>query len=783
MSHLSTAIGGPFVTASIVVSNDLSYKLYIKQVEVPQLSISHLTMSSRIRSVSVLLNSIVYLRTLSEREVTSQESLQQLICSLMADLSANIFDETVQAKLSFIVEQFQLAFKKKHGRRYSPDLLATAVLWENCSPRLYKQLVDEGLLTLPNAAYVQGLSKPLDVTTELSPATLAYLEARCRNLKALERNVVILIDEVFTARRIEYVNGRFFGYQGEAASKTLLCIMVKSVAGKFCDVVSLTPITNCTSKDVKRHFDAVLVALKQVELDVVAISVDNHTSNRKFYTDELCGGTITPSIPNPIDPENRIFLLIDSTHNFKNIKNNFQNKKVFTCPSFQGKSMDNVKYDHVQALFEKEQGKAVKMAHKLSDKVLFPKVLEKTNVMLADSFFHDSTIAALEYHSDSIVNSMDTATFLRLIRRYWNTVNVKTPSKGIHKRDDSSMPVTATNQEPVKFWKDFLAWLVEWEQERKRSLTRETFFALKQTTGALIELANYLLQRKGFTFVLSGAVQSDPLERRFSWYRQLSGGNFYVSVRQVLEAEKAIRMRSLVKFSKLSIGEIQQLYSDFEEQKHQTTENTVPDLLDLLGDVNVTLDFEESDISVAFYVAGYAAKSIAKKIKCENCSATIVKSFQTPQIAFDDVPEEGEEMKQEFLSCMNRGGLCTLTDLFFVSALYAYSFFNDITQNKAAHALLISSGQPRNLFCQALCESMKCEENTENMLKQKCEDGPNGHEFQLLFARLSKILFNIFAHNETKKVNDESRKEGKRSSEMEKDTPLGRKCRKLQSKS
>lgn len=50
------------------------------------------------------------------------------------------------------------------------------------------------------------------------------------------------------------------------------------------------------------------------------------------------------------------------------------------------------------------------------------------------------------------------------------------------------------------------------------------------------------MERHSFSFVLLGKFQSDPLEGRFGYYRQLSGGNFYISCRQLLQAEKKIRL-------------------------------------------------------------------------------------------------------------------------------------------------------------------------------------------------------------------------------------------------
>ena len=63
---------------------------------------------------------------------------------------------------------------------------------------------------------------------------------------------------------------------------------------------------------------------------------------------------------------------------------------------------------------------------------------------------------------------------------------------------------------------------------------------------AILELAKHLLERHGFHYVLSGKLMSDPLEGRFGWYRQTNGGNFFVSVKQLLHSEKKIRCLSLL---------------------------------------------------------------------------------------------------------------------------------------------------------------------------------------------------------------------------------------------
>ena len=57
----------------------------------------------------------------------------------------------------------------------------------------------------------------------------------------------------------------------------------------------------------------------------------------------------------------------------------------------------------------------------------------------------------------------------------------------------------------------------------KFTLTKQTMSALIQTLKCTTDLIEDLLQ-EGFDFVLISRLQSDPLERRFSKYQQMSGG-------------------------------------------------------------------------------------------------------------------------------------------------------------------------------------------------------------------------------------------------------------------
>ena len=70
--------------------------------------------------------------------------------------------------------------------------------------------------------------------------------------------------------------------------------------------------------------------------------------------------------------------------------------------------------------------------------------------------------------------------------------------------------------------------------------------AMVLTLQAQAHLVTDLLQ-EGYEFVFPAKFQSDLLEQRFSQYRQMSGGNFLVSLREVLNSDKTLLCKSLLK--------------------------------------------------------------------------------------------------------------------------------------------------------------------------------------------------------------------------------------------
>ena len=80
--------------------------------------------------------------------------------------------------------------------------------------------------------------------------------------------------------------------------------------------------------------------------------------------------------------------------------------------------------------------------------------------------------------------------------------------------------------------------LLHWKTSGNSGFIDETFTACLQSMRAMLSLAKHLLYKHGFDYVLPGKFMSDPIEGRFGWYRQPNGANFFISTKQLLQAEK-----------------------------------------------------------------------------------------------------------------------------------------------------------------------------------------------------------------------------------------------------
>ena len=140
---------------------------------------------------------------------------------------------------------------------------------------------------------------------------------------------------------------------------------------KYKDLVGIYPVHKLTAAKQHQCYLEVMSLLRSVAMNVVAISVDNASTNRKFFVDFICGGNLQTHITDTVTGQ-PIYLIFDPVHDVKNVYNNFQSRKLFECPIMNGNLPNGcvANFHHIVELYNMESTMALKKAHRLSPAAL-----------------------------------------------------------------------------------------------------------------------------------------------------------------------------------------------------------------------------------------------------------------------------------------------------------------------------------------------------------------------------------------------------------------------------
>ncbi|KAG1673397.1 hypothetical protein GQR58_015608 [Nymphon striatum] len=545
---------------------------------------------------------------------------------------------------------------------------------ETVPANAYRNLLNHQILCLPS---ISTLQKVTNKTRRFS--TNEYLTIRSKELNSQQQNVILMVDEIYTSKRMEYssATGKIFGLTTESQlCGTLLCFMICSLNCPYKDVVSLIPINVITAKKLEVHCNNVLKLLDNIGFNVVLICMDNHPVNRSYITKILCEGNLKPQVKNPING-NPLFVLFDPVHNFKNVYNNFQSKKIFKYPDFNSIdsiSINTASFHDLIDLCNIESDKPIRMAHKLTTTCLNPISIEKTCVKLACAIFHESTRDALKFFTSQMNKPWEgTHKFVSLILKLWNIINVKSTTKGYHKCNIQQDPLLSINDWKLNFISDFSKFLEIWHSNgAKHGLSKETFTALHHMCLTLPALAKYAFEELGFQYVLLGMFQSDPIESRFGWYRQLSGANYYVSAKQVIESEEKIKAISLMKFTNFDLNSVSNSID-----KEIISSDDIQLIEDALNEISDSYhcQINHNDVNIIYYVAAAIIKTELRQSRCEDCKKILVdSSTNLHSMNFDQFDKIDQSVKQFVAQSSNH-------NTFFNKVVFSFTEISAIEHN------------------------------------------------------------------------------------------------------
>ena len=264
--------------------------------------------------------------------------------------------------------------------------------------------------------------------------------------------------------------------------------------------------------------------------------------------------------------------------------------------------------------------------------------------------------------------------------------------------------------------------------------------------SAIPELAEHLKKKHGFVYILPGKFTSDPVEGRFGWYRQMNGGNYFMSLKQLMQSEKKIRVLSLMQQHALLSGSC---LKEFDALPLLETsfdigaeENDVLWLNDVFARVSLD-DITCADANITYYVSGYVGRSISRRRKCSSCKELLIAGDDSFSI-HHYLPDEYKQLFEN----VNRGGLSQPSEFIYtVTALAVQHYMAILSTGEPTKTKFLSMSNPRSVFLKALINIAAATETLSNLLSQQCSAG------HLNFKEVVKSTFNCFAKNELKRIN------------------------------
>ena len=741
----------PKITLSVAIDQNCAVKVFASEVEMKKVgSYSIPTCINDVDSLGKLLSN------LKECNIEKSPSdpgrviiLLQLVISVLSLIQEHSFKHINTVKV--ICEQLRLMTLNK--LEYSAEFMVFSSLLYNCSPQGYRLLRNTGHLILPSYSTVRRLT----LSQNLNPALeqhdsnfLMYIKNKFKFLTQNDKTVTLMIDEIHIKQYFDYKGGNVVGsaFNTTEAAKSAFVFMLSSLLSKFKDVVHILPTKTIDAESLFTVIKQVIIGIEKIGFTVICVLTDNNSINRKamsyFHSPPQCSTVYR----HPAQNSRPLFFMFDSVHLLKCIRNNWINQKTFDkCMQFPDFSLDelsvcdsvsricNAPFTTLKKLHSLEADSLLKHAYRLTLKALSPSNLEKQNVNLVVQIFNEYIVQALqtlgEKHNLACFDKV--AKYIHIIYVWWTVMNVKSPYKGCRLNNKYATPLTKSNtDEKYIFLHFFLDWLNVWERmtEVTGKLTKETFSALKHTTTAILQITDYCIDELNMKYMLPGKFQTDQLEARFGKYRQLSGCNYNISVRQIFECEKKMRMMSVLR---IPLHDQNVSLNFFEETEWEKIENNDISNMEKY-DVEVTQgDIEECMdlIQVITYLAGYCCFAVSKKIKCELC-----KELLTCNEDIESLPDI-----HSYIQGISRGALLYPDDAVVTIIMYNYIVINKLTQNPE----FAKSINQRNVATEISLNVL--EDNDAFLPMNNCDNDHSIDKIQkmLLWASTNALLNNFCA--------------------------------------
>ena len=405
------------------------------------------------------------------------------------------------------------------NKKYSPEILSRAFEYFSISRSLYSRIRDD--YEMPS---IVTLGKLISKVSKLED--FDFLNKYFMQLEdPRQKNVIIIIDEVYVKPQLTYQGGNLFGKavnNPEHFATTVLSFMICSLLGGKRFLYKALPVYRLSADFQYEQVVNMLNLIRSCNGITVAILCDNNKVNQSFFKKF--------NLISPWRTTENIFLLYDYVHLIKSIRNNWLTEKMQELKYSDCGLEKTAKWVDLKKLVELENNSIVKLS-KLNEISICPKPIERQNVALCLKIFCVETLTALKIHPE-IQDSGGTVDFIEKIVDFFKILNVKSQFEDVKTKDLKRAVFDNPNDQRLDFLLDiasmFEKMVPKKQGQRVKQLTKDTALALAYTSRGLVELTKHLLSTS-HEYVCLGNFSSDPIEKMFSKLRQGSGGTYFIN--------------------------------------------------------------------------------------------------------------------------------------------------------------------------------------------------------------------------------------------------------------
>ena len=609
------------------------------------------------------------------------------------------------------------------GSVYSPELRSFALTLQFYSSKAYEFVRKTFNLALPHQAQIRRWYSKIPAEPGFTEPAFKALASKVDQSKKDGKQVIcsLMIDEMAIKKHVCWDGKRYRGYvdigndivdDTTPVAKEALVFMVVSINNSWKVPCGYFFIDGLDGAEQANLVKICLKKLYEQGVKIVSLICDGPACHLTMFSE--LGVCLKPKklktfFPHPLNPSEKVYVLLDVCHMLKLIRNTFSEGGLLV-----DKSGNKVYWQFITELQKLQDKEGLRLGNKLKTAHIQWKQ-QKMKVNLAAQALSSSVADAIQYCSDVLKlpqfqGSSATIKFIRIFDQLFDILNSRNPfAKGY------KAPLRVQNKAS---WSSFLDSAFEYIlglKDTQGTLMYETrrktgFLGFLMAIKSTKEIFHDYVEKETapLKYLLTYKLSQDHIELFFGAIRSAGGFNNNPTALQFTSAYKRLLLRSSIQGGKgncQKVDETQLLFCFDDTCKVGDSDFSITDAavirkygLDGTGSLENDHDYckapnigqlSEYKKAAISYIAGYVAKMVEKITFCRTCCESLG-SKQSKTVS-------------SFLKMKDRGGLfkptqsvirvCEETERNFQLLLYS-------TKGKLPQGNSIAKVMKKSIVCQ-----------------------------------------------------------------------------------